>query len=206
MAGTKAAEWLPRVIFESFLITMSILVALALDEWRENREDDEMVQQALSNFVSEMDQNKARLEDAALFNDGLLNVLKNRYEQDDIESPIEYLNMVESYVSSDLQTTAWDTAIATGSLAKMDYNTVAVLTLTYKKQNIYDVTARSGRTDMTNAQRLVVDQFRLSIYNSIRYLTEVRTMESELSDMYSQASVMVNTAIAQGAQTPYAPN
>ena len=112
--NNSAAEWLPRVLFESFLITISILVALALDEWRENREDAETVRQALSNFVSEIEQNQARIEDAAPFNLGLLNVLSNRYEAKDIRSIDDFLNMVESYEPVNLQTTAWETALEIG--------------------------------------------------------------------------------------------
>ena len=75
MPPKPTAVWLPRVLFESALITMSILLALGLDEWRENRQDIETVEQAMSNFVSEIRQNKSRVDDAAPFNRGLDNVL-----------------------------------------------------------------------------------------------------------------------------------
>ena len=38
MTSMNTAVWLPRVLFESALITVSILIALGLDEWRQNRE------------------------------------------------------------------------------------------------------------------------------------------------------------------------
>ena len=81
-------------MFESALIVLSILVALGLDEWRQNREDEENVQLALSNFASELLQNQARIEDAAPFNRGLRNVLRNRYRTNDIGSVDEFVNMV----------------------------------------------------------------------------------------------------------------
>jgi len=198
----NAAEWLPRVLFESFLITISILVALALDEWRENREDAENVQQALSNFVSEIQQNQARIDDAAPFNRGLLNVLRNRYDTDDIGSIDDFVNMVGSYSPADLQTTAWETALATGSLAKMEYNVVSALSFTYSRQNRYQIATQSGMSDLTSLQNLSDDRLDLAIYNSIRYMTDISSMESDLSEYFNEASIVVESAITARNSKP----
>jgi len=196
MANKKnTAEWLPRVLVESFLITISILVALALDEWRENREDDENVQQALSNFVSEIQQNQARIDDAAPFNLGVLNVLRNRYESGDIGSVDDFVIMVESYSPADLQTTAWETALATGSLAKMEYSVVAALSFTYSRQNRYQIATQSGMAELTSLQNLSVDRLDLAVYNSIRYMSDISSMESDLSDYFKEASIAVKGEI-----------
>ena len=125
MPSKPIAVWLPRVLFESALITMSILLALALDEWRGSRETQETVEQALANFVSEIRQNKARVDDAAPFNQGLRDVLERRHRNGDIGTSGEFINIVESYNPVVLQSTAWDTALATGSVAKMEYNLVS---------------------------------------------------------------------------------
>jgi len=198
----NAAEWLPRVLFESFLITISILVALALDEWRENREDAENVQQALSNFVSEIQQNQARIDDAAPFNRGLLNVLRNRYDTDDIGSIDDFVNMVGSYSPADLQTTAWETALATGSLAKMEYNVVSALSFTYSRQNRYQIATQSGMSDLTSLQNLSDDRLDLAIYNSIRYMTDISSVESDLSEYFNEASIVVESAITARNSKP----
>lgn len=198
MAKNNTSDWLPRVLFESFLITISILVALALDEWREDRQDAETVRQALSNFVSEIRQNQARIDDAAPFNLGLLNVLRNRYEESDISSVDDFVNMVESYAPVDLQTTAWETALATGSLAKMEYNLVSALSLTYTLQNRYETATRTGMADLTSAQNLSDERLELAVYNSIRYLTGISGMESELSVIYNEASAVLSSAISGG--------
>ncbi len=52
MAERPTSVWLPQVMFESMLIIVSILVALGLDEWREDRQDAENIEHALSNFIS----------------------------------------------------------------------------------------------------------------------------------------------------------
>lgn len=194
MPANTTTVWLPRVLFESALIVLSILVALGLDEWRENREDEETVQLALSNFASELQQNQARVEDAAPFNQGLRNVMRNRYESNDIGSVTEFVNMVESYAPVVLQSTAWETALATGSLAKMDYHLVSALSLTYSLQNRYQLFGRSGMAELTSPQNLSDEKLDLAVYNSIRYLDNITRMEEELRVVYSEAYSVVQAA------------
>ncbi len=195
MASKALSTWLPQVIIESVLIVVSILVALGLDAWRENREDEEFVRTALSNFLIEIRQNRNRVEDAAPFNMGLRQVLAQHYAKEDISSIDEFVNMVEIYSPAALQSTAWDTALATGSLAKMEYSLVTALSLTYNLQNRYDVTTRSGMADLTSPQYLFDDNLKLAVYNSIRYLDEVTSMETELGVTYLEASLVVESAL-----------
>ena len=194
MPAKATSVWLPRVIFESALIVLSILVALGLDEWREDRQAEETIQLALSNFASELRQNQARIEDAALFDQGLRSVLRNRYQNEEIESVDEFVNMVESYVPVVLQSTAWETALATGSLAKMEYNLVSALSLTYSLQNRYQLASRSGMADLTSPQNLSEESLNLAVYNSIRYLDGITSMEQELQVTYNEAFTVVQSA------------
>lgn len=195
MSEKTTAVWLPQVLFESALIVVSILVALGLDEWRENREDEETVRQALANFGSEIHQNKARIEDATPFNQGLLDVLRGRYDGGGIESVDEFIILAESYTPVVLQSTAWETALATGSLAKMDYNLVSALSLTYSLQNRYQLATRSGLDNLTGPQNLSEDSLDLAIYNSVRYLSNSTSMEEELGVIYTEAAFVVRDSL-----------
>ena len=192
---SKATQvWLPQVFFESALIVVSILVALGLDEWREKREAAEVVQQALSNFLIEIRQNNARIEDAAPFNQGLRQVLNSHYLDNDVETVDEFVNMVEIYSPAGLQSAAWETALATGSLAKMDYNLVTALSLTYSLQSRYQITTNSGMSELTSPQNLSEDKLKLAMYNSIRYLDQVTSMETELGVTYTEAAFVIEAA------------
>ena len=195
MASKAISIWLPQVIIESILIVVSILIALGLDGWRENRADEEFVRTALSNFLIEIQQNQNRVADAAPFNQGLRIVLNQHYVADDIASVEEFVNMVESFSSAAPQSTAWDTALATGSLAKMDYNLVTALSLTYSLQDRYDLTTRAGMSDLTSPQYLSDDKLKLAVYNSIRFLDGVTSMEAELADTYVEAIRVIETAM-----------
>ena len=195
MTSKAVSIWLPQVIIESVLIVVSILVALGLDSWRQNREDEEFVRTALSNFEIEIRQNQARVEDAAPFNMGLRLVLSQHYGVGDIDTVDEFVNMVEIYSPAELQSTAWDTALATGSLAKMEYGLVTALSLTYSLQDRYDRSTRSGISDLISPQYLSEDTLKLAIYNSIRFLDDVTGMESELGVTYIEASRIIKSAL-----------
>ena len=195
MTSKAVSIWLPQVIIESVLIVVSILVALGLDSWRQNREDEEFVRTALSNFEIEIRQNQARVEDAAPFNRGLRVVLSQHYGVGDIDTVDEFVNMVEIYSHAELQSTAWDTALATGSLAKMEYGLVTALSLTYSLQDRYDRSTRSGISDLISPQYLSEDTLKLAIYNSIRFLDDVTGMEAELGVTYIEASRIIKSAL-----------
>jgi hypothetical protein len=182
------------VIFESALITVSILLALALDEWRVDRQNLHTVEQAMSNFLSEIRQNQARVDDAAPFNRGLRNVLNQHYQEQNIDSTTEFIGIVESYTPVVLQSTAWETALATGSVTKMEYSLVSALSLTYGLQSRYQQLSRDGIADLTSPQNLAADRLELSIYNSVRYLDGVTSMETELSAVYDEAEAVIRDA------------
>ena len=194
MASKGTAVWLPRVLFESMLIILSILVALGLDEWRDDRQNAENIDQALVNFIGEIQQNKARVEDAAPFNQGLRHVLNRRQQVKAIESVATFINIIESYNPVVLRSTAWETAIATGALAKLDYDLVSALSLTYSLQNRYQQVSRTGMMELTSPQNLSQDKLDLAIYNAIRYLDDVTGMETELGGFYTEAEAVLQSA------------
>ena len=59
------------------LVVGSILLALALDEWNEDREFEDLSSRSLVNFEREIQQNRLRVEDVTLFHAGLRDVLAN---------------------------------------------------------------------------------------------------------------------------------
>jgi len=197
MPTSAFSVWLPRVLFESALITVSILLALGLDEWREGRQDQETVEVAMSNFLREIRQNKARVDDAAPFSRGLRDVLRQRYQDSGISSTTEFIDILDSYNTVVLQSTAWETALATGSVTIMDYELVSALSLTYSLQNRYQATARDGLAALIQPQTLTSEQVNVAVYNAVHYLDSVTTMETELSVVYDEAEAMILDAWAR---------
>lgn len=194
MPSNATSVWLPRVLFESALITVSILLALALDEWRDNRQDEETVEIALSNFIKEVRLNRSRVDDAAPFNKGLRDVLRRRDVSTEAVSSMEFIELMESYNPVVIQATAWEAALATGSVAKMEYDLVSALSLTYGLQTRYAEATRDGMRELMRPENLLPEKLPLTVYNSIRFLDDAIAMETELSIVYGEAeSVILNS-------------
>jgi hypothetical protein len=54
----RLGQWLPRALFESFLIVISILLALAVNEWRDNRARLTRAAEARTAFANEIRANR----------------------------------------------------------------------------------------------------------------------------------------------------
>ena len=89
--------WISRVLVESVLVVGSILLALALDEWNEGQDYQDLATLSLLNFEREIQQNRLRLEDVTPFHVGLRDVLANM-DIDDAAVPATTIrNILEGF-------------------------------------------------------------------------------------------------------------
>lgn len=114
--------WIVRALVESVLITFSILFALAVDSWAEQRNDRELAARSLAIFEREIRQNLARVEDVAPYHRGLSAVVGEMVQ--DPARAAELRNVLEGVEPSILLDTAWETALAIGALTHMDFEVV----------------------------------------------------------------------------------
>jgi hypothetical protein len=175
--------WISRVLVESVLVVGSILLALALDEWSEDREFEDLATRSLVNFEREIQQNRLRVEDVTLFHAGLRDVLAQMNENGAGASATDIRNMLEGFQPAILVSTAWETAVATGALGYMDYDVVAGLSLTYNLQERLVALNQSGLND------LLVGGFRsgeadLLAYSASRYMRDLTEAEQRLQGVY----------------------
>ena len=63
MTQERKYSWMPRLVAEFFVVVMSVLLALAVDQWRSNRALEKQVHQARGAFAEEIAGNQALLQD-----------------------------------------------------------------------------------------------------------------------------------------------
>jgi hypothetical protein len=166
-------------LVESVLVVGSILLALGLDEWNEDRGFQDLATRSLVNFEREIQQNRLRLEDATPFHVGLRDILANMDAGSAAVPATTIRNILEGFQPALLVSTAWETAVATGALGYMDYEVVAGLSLTYSLQERLVTLNRSGMND------LLVGGFRSGeaeflVYTANRYMRELTESEQGL--------------------------
>jgi hypothetical protein len=184
---TKVAVWLPRALVESALIVMSILLALALDEWQEDQEIEELIDRSMINFVNELNRNRSRVEDVSVYHQGVWQVLEKWSAAPEAASVIEFRNIMEAMQPVVLTSSAWQTAVATGALGRMDFALVSALSQTYNTQFRFDTRYNDVLLSLLTPISLRQENLDITIYNATRFVADVSSSELELSAYYSQS-------------------
>jgi hypothetical protein len=182
---TFKSEWLVRGLVESFFVVGSILLALALDEWAENRNFDELADQSLGIFEQEILQNRNRVEDGLPYHQGIRDVLGQML----LTPPptIDLRSIMEGLEAPVLLSTAWETALATGALTHMDFEAVRVLSLTYSIQEGFTTRSRSERPRFGSMEGLTRVAIAEQVQDAYDYVAALTRDEAELMTVFGQA-------------------
>ena len=70
--GPRSREWIGRAVFEAGLIVLGLVGALLIDEWRDTRERNARVQNALESVTAELQGNRDALDKAVAENEQLI--------------------------------------------------------------------------------------------------------------------------------------
>lgn len=141
---SRPSRWLAsasfRLLLESALIVLSVLIGFALSEWGSRQADRAHAAAALESFRGEIQENLATLERArpehvrvaerlaGVTDSGIL-----RGETGfDVFAAIWTAEIVAD--TSALREAAWQTAVSTGALRLLDYQLAALLSETYLEQ------------------------------------------------------------------------
>jgi hypothetical protein len=132
-------RWLRgRLLFESALIMLSVLLALALGEWREHLRERKLARTALATFRREIASNLARLERVQPKHAAMAQRLAT-----EATAPSKGATAFDAFVAQmpeggldaqPLSDVAWETAQTTGALRLVDYETAVLLSETYLLQ------------------------------------------------------------------------
>ena len=189
----KVGVWLPRALVESALIVMSILLALALDEWQEDQEIEELIERSIVNFANELQQNKNRVEDVTVYHQGVYQVLERWNDAPQDASIFEFRNIMDAMQPVVLTSSAWQTAVATGALGRMDYELARALAQTYNTQFRFDERYNAMLQNLLTPVSLQEDNLEITIYNATRFVADVSSSELELGAYYAQSlSLLAN--------------
>ena len=197
----RKPAWLAEVLVQSVMIVLSILLALWVDEWKQHRAEQQLASVSLTNFLHEVQQNEARLDDILPYHRAMHSMVKELEAGHGINTPAEF----ESAIGVDgmrppfLLTTAWQTALATGALQKMDYETVSALSLTYTLQDRFREESRSGIQSVLQATNFQPGHAQPALRSADIFLTDVVAGEEELRATYAQAARLLDRKLGIAA-------
>ena len=140
----RLREKLPEIVFEGLFVVFAILLALAADEWREDRQNAEIAERAMNGIETEMLANRVELLNSRGPNLELLGRLQAEVEDDDAAT-----NLNVQFEYSLLSSAAWQTAQVTQAVHYADYNLVQQIAKLYDLQELFTESQRGMVQQMT---------------------------------------------------------
>ncbi len=191
------------LILEVFSIVLGVLLALAVSEWQEQQDRDELVQLALTNIASEMAANEEILTTLHARNQA---TIEAAYPQEPAAD--EELNEEEG-ASDDaaqsapfspgvqLRSTAWEAMLSSGASSYADYNLLLTLSRTYSRQAIYrDMGLKLVETSMTMAAMATVNSTAIDSQQFLdqfsAFFTMMLQMEETLLEDYAATRALLD--------------
>jgi hypothetical protein len=194
------------VIVQSIAVTLSILLALWVDQWKQRRAARDLATESMSNFVTEIRQNEARLDDILPYHEGIRSMLAQVDSAHSIHTQAEFQSTigVDGLRPPSLLQTAWQTAVATGALTHLDYETVAALSLTYTLQDRFREDSRAGFQRILQTSDFRPGGADVAVHSADTYLREVVNSENDLRATYAQAEEVLRKKL-RGMDVPASP-
>ena len=132
----KFKERIPDILLESFFIVAALLLALALDEWRDDQEKIEMANKARDAIYAELADNLNKLNKKIPQHNALLETSKNYVEQQE-RSPSSEVDFSFEYSMALLSSAAWESAKMTQVVQSFSFNEITSFSQVYQMQSLY---------------------------------------------------------------------
>ncbi|MEZ0148577.1 MAG: hypothetical protein AB9Q22_00445 [Candidatus Reddybacter sp.] len=179
------------ILFESILMVVSILGALGINSWYNERQDDAMVEHSMRAFQQEIKQNRQWVEDSYPYQLGIRNVVREMQRETYPYQAVEFRQMIGGAQMVVLRESTWDTVVDTGVLAHMEFEQVSALSLTYSLQRRLQVLYNEGLTDLIRNSYLLEGNKEALLFEALRYLNGIIEAEAQLKAAYEEVAILI---------------
>jgi len=167
-------------------IVIAVLLALAVNEWNENRVHKQRADEAIQNIIKEIDANIKFIGFVNVNNKAIIELLKGEIKVIEGETDKQFVPGLQ------IQDTAWKTLHATGVSEYLEYSTLYELSTLYSLQEIYKRLGYQLVQNTTNIRVLLaaVTSGKTSDFDNNLFLPDmilIEQIESALLDGYSKA-------------------
>lgn len=141
MTENRFRHLIGPALFEAAFVVLGVVLALAANEWRQNKADIAQANTALSEIVRELAANRHAVATALDYHRGLV----ERIEQvADTPAKLNLRDFNRGFIApAQVHRTAWSSAAEIGALTHMPYESVLVLSRVYAQQEYYQEQAKS---------------------------------------------------------------
>jgi hypothetical protein len=175
MKPNNKIQMIRSVLTEVLSIVIGVLLALALNEWNENRIQTAKADEAIQNIILEIDSNIKLMVIVNKNNKAVIELLNN----ENVSSSNEDNNQ-QFLPGLQIQDTAWKTLQSTGISQSIKYSTLYTLSNLYSLQEIYKKLGYNLIQNVAN-HRILLSVNEQSASNSIDstvFTTDMELIES----------------------------
>jgi len=182
MKPNNKMQMIRPALTEVLSIVIGVLLALAVNEWNENRIQTGKADEAIQNIVHEIDSNIKLMVIVNKNNKAVIKLLNN----ESLASSNEKNNQ-QFLPGLQIQDTAWKTLQSTGVSQHIKYSTLYMLSTVYSLQEIYKKLGYNLIQNVANHRILlsVKDKSVLDSIDSKVFLTDMELIESVESALLS---------------------
>ena len=132
-----------HLLIEALLIVFTVLLALALSEWRSSIKAEDTKQAVLNNIIREIKSNKEDLESKMEYHQEMSKKIGSYLGSDSLWSTLNYSTGIEAMIqilekgllNPNLQSGAWRSAELSGIVNSFDFETILILSTVYQVQH-----------------------------------------------------------------------
>jgi hypothetical protein len=196
-AGYGSKSWL-KIGVEVVLISAGVFLGLMGEQWREDSQRRELAEGALRRFAIEIRANRAAVVEVTDFHLGVMKEIQTFLNADAKAREGISLDFM-GFRPAQFESTAWDLALATQSLADIDPDLAFALSRPYAVQQGYGaLTAALIQAIYVRPPR---ENFEVFLQAIVVYLQDITEFESRLLVMYDDLLPRLDQALG-GAPAP----
>lgn len=170
-----------QLLVEAVLVISSVLLALALNNWNQNRIEENRAEQALQNIVNEIEYNAEVVKKAIDYNSSLIREME--------EDP----NRGVTLKPANIRDFAWETAQASGAVSNLEFPVISIAAEIHELQEGYKQQISISTELIYEANMRGRDYFADRDENFfLNTMYDIRTREKMLLDKYEEALEIIN--------------
>jgi len=151
----RLREKLPEILLEAGSVVVAVLLAFAVDEWRDARAKRELAERAKRGILSEIQANRDELSHTLAANASHLKDLEATLAALDADPGARHAQVQLGFNVAELSDAAWETTRTTQAAQLMPFEWVVEIARVYETQAIYKTT----QLDMLQRTRAAIAQF-----------------------------------------------
>lgn len=185
MSPSLMRRKLPELFLEAAMIFFAVMLALAAEEWREQKDRIELADRALRSVVEEVRSNLDELEATGVRNterlesaSAVLAELEAGRDQGDADVGLEVAL---------LSSAAWQSAQMSQAVQYLDFDVMRELSEVYEVQDLYQRVQSAAVNDMTDAMRTAQDDPVAAVRQGVISLSLLADLRTSLAEIYGNA-------------------